>query len=96
MLVSDTHSLHHYKCPVIQTVKPKIMAHYVPNRVFLVFRPSEYGKDLEEVIKDETSGDFTTALLAMLKTNKSVNMKVDMDQAKKDAEVISRKFTFER
>lgn len=49
--------------------------------------PSEYERDLEEVIKDETSGDFTTALLAMLKANKDESGDVDLDQARKDAEV---------
>lgn len=49
--------------------------------------PSEYDQDLEEVIKDETSGDFTTALLAMLKANKDESDEVDLDQARTDAEV---------
>lgn len=49
--------------------------------------PSEYERDLEEVIKDETSGDFTTALLAMLKANKDESDEVDLDQARSDAEV---------
>lgn len=48
---------------------------------------SEYEEDLEEVIKDETSGDFTTALLAMLRANKDESSEVDMDQARRDAEV---------
>lgn len=49
--------------------------------------PSEYERDLEEVIKDETSGDFTTALLAMLKANRDESDEVDLDQARRDAEV---------
>lgn len=48
---------------------------------------SEYEVDLEEVIKDETSGDFTTALLAMLNNKKDESSKVDMNQARKDAKV---------
>lgn len=48
---------------------------------------SEYNIDLEDVIRDETSGDFTTALLAMLQANKDENGEVDTDLARKDAEV---------
>lgn len=48
----------------------------------------EYERDLEEVIKDETSGDFATALLAMLKANKDESGEVDLDQARKDAEIL--------
>lgn len=40
-----------------------------------------------EVVKDETSGDFTTALLAMLTANKDESGEVDLDQARNDAEV---------
>ncbi|XP_077354286.1 annexin A1-like [Festucalex cinctus] len=47
-----------------------------------------YGDDLEDVIKDETRGDFTTALLAMLKANKDENTEVDMALAQKDAETL--------
>lgn len=46
----------------------------------------EYDEELEDVIKDETSGDFTAALLAMLKANKAEHTEVDLDQARKDAE----------
>ncbi|XP_061554319.1 annexin A1-like [Phycodurus eques] len=48
----------------------------------------EYGDDLEDVIKDETRGDFTTALLAMLKANKDESTEVDMALAQKDAETL--------
>lgn len=48
---------------------------------------SEYEQELEDVIKDETSGDFTEALLAMLKANKDESTEVNMALAKKDAEV---------
>nr|XP_046230743.1 annexin A1-like [Scatophagus argus] len=48
----------------------------------------EYKKDLEDVIKDETSGDFSTALLAMLKANKDESSEVDMDLARRDAETL--------
>ena len=48
---------------------------------------SEYKIDLEDVIRDETSGDFTTALLAMLKADKDENSEVDIDLAHKDAKV---------
>ncbi|XP_061836755.2 annexin A1-like [Nerophis lumbriciformis] len=47
---------------------------------------ADYNKDLEDVIKDETKGDFTAALLAMLRANKDENIEVDMDKAHKDAE----------
>lgn len=56
--------------------------------------PSEYERELEDVIKDETSGDFTAALLAMLKANKSESTEVDIDLARRDAEVKSGKSTF--
>lgn len=48
---------------------------------------SEYKVDLEDVIRSETSGDFTTALLAMLKADKDENSEVDTNLARKDAEV---------
>lgn len=48
---------------------------------------SEYNINLEEVIRDETSGDFTTALLAMLKAEKDEKSEVDTNLARKDAEV---------
>ncbi|XP_054916397.1 annexin A1-like [Poeciliopsis prolifica] len=44
-------------------------------------------KELEQVIKDETSGDFTAALLAMLNTKRDQNTVVDMEQARKDAKL---------
>uniref|UniRef100_A0A3B5LCH1 Annexin n=1 Tax=Xiphophorus couchianus TaxID=32473 RepID=A0A3B5LCH1_9TELE len=47
----------------------------------------EYQKELEEVIKEETGGDFTTALLAMLNTKRDQNTVVDMELAKRDAKV---------
>ncbi|XP_040013792.1 annexin A1-like [Xiphias gladius] len=48
----------------------------------------EYEQELEDVIKDETSGDFTEALLAMLKANKDESTEVNMALAKKDAEIL--------
>ncbi|KAM8743326.1 annexin A1-like [Acanthopagrus schlegelii] len=48
----------------------------------------EYGKELEDIIKDETSGDFTTALLALLKANKAESTDVDNDLARRDAETL--------
>lgn len=53
---------------------------------------SEYERDLKEVIKDETSGDFTTALLAMLEANKDESDEVNLDQARSDAEVWTLQF----
>ncbi|XP_078127365.1 annexin A1-like isoform X1 [Sander vitreus] len=47
-----------------------------------------YKTELEEVIKSETSGDFTTALLAMLKANKDESTEVDNDLTKRDAEIL--------
>ncbi|KAM6975454.1 LOW QUALITY PROTEIN: annexin A1-like [Tautogolabrus adspersus] len=44
-----------------------------------------YEVELEEVIKDETSGDFTTALLAMLKAEKDESDEVDNDLVHNDA-----------
>ncbi|XP_013878055.1 annexin A1 isoform X2 [Austrofundulus limnaeus] len=52
-----------------------------------VFR-QEYGTELEKVIKDETSGDFTNALLAMLRAQKNETTDVDVELAKKDAKVL--------
>ncbi|XP_040915335.1 annexin A1-like [Toxotes jaculatrix] len=48
----------------------------------------EYKQELEDVIKDETSGDFTKALLAMLKANKNETTEVNMALAQKDAETL--------
>lgn len=48
----------------------------------------EYQTELEQVIKDETSGDFTSALLAMLKANKDESREIDTNQARKDAEIL--------
>lgn len=48
----------------------------------------EYGEELEEVIKDDTGGDFTTALLALLKANKDQSTEVDMGLAEKDAKIL--------
>lgn len=48
----------------------------------------EYGKDIEEVIKDETDGDFAEALLAMLKANRSEDHEVNMPLAQRDAEIL--------
>ncbi|XP_042365544.1 annexin A1-like [Plectropomus leopardus] len=48
----------------------------------------EYEYELEDIIKDETSGDFTTALLSMLKANKDESMEVNKELAQKDAEVL--------
>lgn len=48
----------------------------------------EYEKDIEEVMKDETDGDFTEALLAMLKANKSEDDEVNMALAQRDAEIL--------
>lgn len=48
----------------------------------------EYKKELEEVIKDETSGDFTTALLSMLGAKRDEGDEVDMELARKDAKIL--------
>ncbi|KAK9532820.1 hypothetical protein VZT92_010187 [Zoarces viviparus] len=48
----------------------------------------EYETDLEKVIEDETSGDFTSALLAMLEANKDEGKEVDTNLARKDAEIL--------
>lgn len=50
-------------------------------------RPSEYKTELEDVIKNETSGDFTKALLAMLKANRDESTEIDIELSRKDAEV---------
>lgn len=52
---------------------------------------SEYKTELEEVIKDETSGDFTTALLSMLGAKRDESTEVDMELARKDAKVKRKK-----
>ncbi|KAI3361952.1 hypothetical protein L3Q82_012301 [Scortum barcoo] len=48
----------------------------------------EYKKELEDVIRNETSGDFTNALLAMLKANKDESTEVNMELAQRDAETL--------
>lgn len=48
----------------------------------------EYETELEDVIKDETGGDFTTALLAMLKADKDESTEVNIDLARSDAETL--------
>ncbi|CAG5867176.1 unnamed protein product [Menidia menidia] len=48
----------------------------------------EYKEDLEQDVKDDTSGDFTQALLAMLKANKDESKDIDLDLARKDAEIL--------
>ncbi|XP_054600668.1 annexin A1 isoform X2 [Nothobranchius furzeri] len=48
----------------------------------------EYGVDLERAIKDETSGDFTQALLSMLSAKKDESTVVDMELARKDAQIL--------
>lgn len=56
-------------------------------------RPSEYKTELEDVIKNETSGDFTKALLALLKANRDESTEIDIELSRKDAEVKkNRKF----
>ncbi|XP_029921235.1 annexin A1-like isoform X1 [Myripristis murdjan] len=45
----------------------------------------EYEEELEDVIKSDTSGDFTSALLAMLKADKDEDNTIDLERAKKDA-----------
>lgn len=49
--------------------------------------PSDYKTELEDVIKNETSGDFTKALLAMLKANRDESTEIDIELSRKDAEV---------
>ncbi|XP_044188650.1 annexin A1-like [Thunnus albacares] len=48
----------------------------------------EYKEELEDVIVSETSGDFTEALLAMLKANKNESTELDMALAQRDAETL--------
>lgn len=57
------------------------------NKIKAAFK-EEYKKDLEEVIKSETSGDFTLALLAMLKANRYEGSDVDVEQAKRDGKAL--------
>ncbi|XP_074546494.1 annexin A1-like [Halichoeres trimaculatus] len=47
-----------------------------------------YERELAEVIEDETSGDFTTALLALLKAEKDESDEVNDDLVRKDAETL--------
>ncbi|KAL6097215.1 anxa1 [Pungitius sinensis] len=47
-----------------------------------------YKTELEKVIQDETKGDFTSALLAMLKANKDESKEVDANLAQKDAQIL--------
>lgn len=48
----------------------------------------EYQTELEKVIKDETGGDFTTALLSMLGAKRDESAEVDMELVKKDAKIL--------
>ncbi|XP_038590624.1 annexin A1-like [Micropterus salmoides] len=48
----------------------------------------DYKAELEDVIKSDTSGDFTMALLAMLKASKDESTVVDMALAEKDAKIL--------
>ncbi|XP_035464514.1 annexin A1 [Scophthalmus maximus] len=48
----------------------------------------EYEVELEDVIKDETSGDFTAALLAMLAAKKDEDHDVDAELAESDAKTL--------
>ncbi|XP_062268274.1 annexin A1-like [Platichthys flesus] len=48
----------------------------------------EYGQELEAVIQKETSGDFTKALLAMLKANKDESNEINRKQAQEDAKTL--------
>uniref|UniRef100_A0A8C8F0V4 Uncharacterized protein n=1 Tax=Oncorhynchus tshawytscha TaxID=74940 RepID=A0A8C8F0V4_ONCTS len=45
-------------------------------------------KDLDKVIKCETSGDFAPAILALLKTDRSEDTDVDIDLAKKGTRAV--------
>uniref|UniRef100_A0A3Q2CSJ4 Annexin n=1 Tax=Cyprinodon variegatus TaxID=28743 RepID=A0A3Q2CSJ4_CYPVA len=47
-----------------------------------------YKQDLEEVIKDETKGDFMNALLALLSAKRDESTEVDMELARKDAKIL--------
>ncbi|XP_015228661.1 PREDICTED: annexin A1-like [Cyprinodon variegatus] len=51
-------------------------------------KSSEYKQDLEEVIKDETKGDFMNALLALLSAKRDESTEVDMELARKDAKIL--------
>ncbi|XP_059214125.1 annexin A1-like [Centropristis striata] len=48
----------------------------------------EYQQELEDVIKDETSREFTTALLAMLKADKDEGTEIDRELARQDTQVL--------
>ncbi|XP_016894413.1 annexin A1-like isoform X2 [Cynoglossus semilaevis] len=48
----------------------------------------EYKQDLEEVIRDETNGEFTDALLAMLQADKDEDIDINLELAKKDAKTL--------
>lgn len=47
-----------------------------------------YDRDLQEDIVDDTDGDFTTALLALLRAEKDEGDEVDKDLVQKDAETL--------
>ncbi|XP_056146353.1 annexin A1-like [Lampris incognitus] len=48
----------------------------------------EYEEELEDLMKSETSGDFTLALMAMLKATKDEDSEVDLNLAKRDAHAL--------
>ncbi|CAN9504790.1 unnamed protein product [Ophioblennius macclurei] len=52
------------------------------------FYKEEYGQDVEDVIRDETEGDFQAALLALLKAEKEENTDVDIGLARRDAQTL--------
>ncbi|KAM6902235.1 annexin A1-like [Xenentodon cancila] len=56
-------------------------------QIKVVFK-EEYKTELEQVIKDETKGDFTEALLAMLKAKRDEGTDVDLELARKDAAIL--------
>lgn len=58
--------------------------------MLLLLLSSEYKQDLEEVIRDETNGEFTDALLAMLQADKDEDIDINLELAKKDAKVQDR------
>ena len=56
--------------------------------MFFLFSSPEYGRDLVEDVRKDTSSDFEKILVAMLQAQREENTPVDMSRAAADAEAL--------